>query len=299
MLKFIDYVLVIHENLLSFETEKQETYDNIVSLKEFLSDTDTILDEIWQNIENTADSLLNEIISLETNFTNETENMLLELDDLTTKIEEFTTENEELTVEIKEDIVNLGTKINDNSQEIKDELQELEDIVNTFNTNIQEIEPPLTQNLQNTERFLREVILRGLENYQEVIEQESENIANFYDDKIINFLDEETSNISQFLDNIISTISELDIENKVVVEDIETTLIDIYSNDSGKVATEYQILFNTIEEKLIETLENSQENMCDRILEIGEKLEESRKIYEDSNDNAESLIRIFEKLLGS
>lgn len=299
MLKFIDYVLVIHENLLSFETEKQETYDNIVSLKEFLSDTDTILDEIWQNIENTADSLLNEIISLETNFTNETENMLLELDDLTTKIEEFTTENEELTVEIKEDIVNLGTKINDNSQEIKYELQELEDIVNTFNTNIQEIEPPLTQNLQNTERFLREVILRGLENYQEVIEQESENIANFYDDKIINFLDEETSNISQFLDNIISTISELDIENKVVVEDIETTLIDIYSNDSGKVATEYQILFNTIEEKLIETLENSQENMCDRILEIGEKLEESRKIYEDSNDNAESLIRIFEKLLGS
>ena len=297
MLKFIDYVLVIHENLLDFETDKQETYNNIASLQEFLTQTDTVIDEIWQNIGNTADSLLNEIISLEENFTNETENMLLELDNLETKIEEFSIEYEELTVEIKEDIVNLGTKINDNSQEIKEGLEELEEIVNNFNVNVQEIEPPLTENLNNTNHFLAEVLLRGLENYQEVIEKDSENLTNFYDDKMINFLEEETSDIAQFLDIIINNIEELEAENKTVIEDIETTLIDIYGNDSGDIAQEYQLLLNNLEDKLIETLQNSQENMCDRIQYVEEKLEESLKIYENSNDNAESLIRIFEKLI--
>lgn len=297
MLKFIDYVLAIHENLLTFETEKQDTYDNIALLQEFLTETDSIIDQVWQNIGDTADSLLNEIINLEENFTNQTENMLLELDNLEAKIEEFIIENEELTVEIKEDIVSLGRKINDNSQEIEAELTELEEIVNTFNTNVQEIEPPLTQNLNKTNRFLKEIILRGLENYQQVIETESENLATFYDDKIINSVDQQISDLPQFLDRISSTISELDVENQAVIQEIENTLVDVYSNDSGEVAQEYQRLLNIIEDKLVETLQNSQDNMCDRLQEIEEKLEESLKIYEDSNNNAESLISIFERLL--
>lgn len=223
--------------------------------------------------------------------------MLTELDDLEVKIEDFVTENEELTVEIKEDIINLAEKINSNDQDIAEELEEFEEIVNLFNKNVQEIEPSLTENLTNTHRFLDEIILRAISHYQEVIDKESENFVRFYDDYLNNFIEENIAEIPSTLDNIISTITDVNEENKEIIEEATETLITLYSSDSGEISEEYQNLFNLIEEKLIECLNDYQEKIGDRTQEIEEKLEESMEIYKNSNDNAESLIRIFEKLV--
>lgn len=198
---------------------------------------------------------------------------------------------------LKKILLTSQKKINSNDQDIAEELEEFEEIVNLFNKNVQEIEPSLTENLTNTHRFLDEIILRAISHYQEVIDKESENFVRFYDDYLNNFIEENIAEIPSTLDNIISTITDVNEENKEIIEEATETLITLYSSDSGEISEEYQNLFNLIEEKLIECLNDYQEKIGDRTQEIEEKLEESMEIYKNSNDNAESLIRIFEKLV--
>lgn len=297
MLKFKDYVLAIYERLLDFETEKEETYGQIVSLQEFLAETDRVTDEIWQNLGDTADFLLNEMGSLEENFIKETENMLSDLDDLETKIEDFINENEEVTVEIKENIVDLGTKINHNYEGIKEELEELAEIVNNFEVDVSKFEPDLTDNLNHTNYFLSDVIFNNLESCQNFLEVQSENLSSLYAEDIFNFLEEEILDIREFLDDIVSGIEELNMENNKLMEEVEFSLVDLYADDGGDIAQEYEILLTRLEEVFVEGWQGNQEVLRDRLQAIEENVEKCLRMYEDSENSGEALMSILARLL--
>lgn len=297
MLKFKDYVLAIYERLLDFEREKEESYGQIVSLQEFLAETDRVTDEIWQNLGDTADFLLNEIVSLEETFIKETENILSDLDDLETKIEDFIDENEEITVEIKENLVDLGTKINHNYEGIKEELAEWAEIVNNFEVDVRKFEPDLTDNLNYTSYFLSDVILNSLEGYQNFLEVQSENLSSLYAEDIFNFLQGEILDIREFLDDIVSGIQELNMENNKLMEEVEFFLVDLYADDGGDIAQEYEILLTRLEEVLGEGWEGNQEVLCDRLQAIEENVEKCLRMYDDSENSGEALINILARLL--
>ena len=94
MTKLIDVVMNIYEDLLDFETEKTQTYNDIEELGEFLIESKSLMEENFVSLENISKSLSEEIDNISADFLLETEAMLEDLENLATKIDEFMLESE-------------------------------------------------------------------------------------------------------------------------------------------------------------------------------------------------------------
>ncbi len=294
---FSDYVIGIYENLLTFEDEKNQTYENIDELQEFLEETDSTIDEIWDNVTDGAQSLLRQMNRLEDNFTAETETMLEELDNLENKIDEFIGENEELTNQIKEDMIDVAEKMSSNREEISDDLESFEEIIDSFNDTVTEVEPSLTQNLTNMVDFFNNVMLRGLENYQEIIDDQKDELEAFYEENMRDLVANEVQDLSQELADYTSRIEELSEQSKTLISNAEEFLMSFYGGSYSDLKDKYQEVFAFIENKLIDSFNHNQELIDDRIEELEATLEELTQNYSENDDQAQSLIEIFNNLL--
>lgn len=297
MAKLIDIVSEVHEKLLGFETEKAQTYSLIDQLDQFLNSSDSALDGQWLTLKTSAESLLNQINSLETNFVDETQAMIEELETLKTKLDEFITENEEATNNLKEDMVNLVEKMRDNSEDINTELEELETIVNSFKTNVPKIEQPLTEKLQNTTDFLNNILLKELQDYREIIDKQHEELENFYQENINETFANQLQDLMTDLDDFEQDVNNLKDEAETIVDDIEETLNNFYTGNSHKLKSKYQEIFESLEDKLVKGIKDNHKKVEEHTTQLSELLEGISNHYQDTNESVESIIKIYENLV--
>ena len=297
MALFVDCVLNLYENLLSFEEEKEQTYNNIDELEDYLEETDSNIDEIWNNLTNSAESLLNQMNRLQDNFMNETEAMVEDLENLENKLDDLIAESDELTSDIKEDMIDLAEKMSTNREEISDDLESFEEIINSFNETVTEVEPPLSRNLDNMVNFFENVMLRGLENYQEIIDEQKEELKGFYEENINDFLTNELEDLLQELTDYGSTIEELSQQSQTLIDNAQESLMNFYGGNSSDLKEKYKGVFALIENKLIDSFEQNHELISDRMEELQTTLENLTQHYNNNEDQAQSLLNIFNNLL--
>ncbi len=286
---FIDIVASAYENLLSFEAEKKATNDNIEDLEELLTQSDSVMDAQWTSLMDSAQSLLRQIDRLETQFTNHTQSRLEQLENLETKIDGFIEQNEQSTIEIKQDMVDAVGKMQDSKQDINDELEELETIVTSFNEKVNEIEPQLEQNLENTGDFINNVMLRGLQNYQEVLTEEKDNLDEFYDEEVKSFISEQSEDfLSQFAE-IKPEIQNLGDRSQDIITNITEAIALLFDSSSSELQEQYQELFDSLE-SITPILEDKSEEINDQAQTLFQSLDNLNQICEHCQDDKEATI---------
>ena len=176
-------------------------------------------------------------------------------------------------------------------------LEELEEIVNKFNETVTEIKPPLESKLINTQTFIKDVMVRGLQNYQNIIEDNQENLDNFYQDNLNSLIEEKKENISTEVDEVSSDIENLTLNYQKIINVIEETLKEFYDNNSSELKEKYQELFQFIEDELIENLMSHEEKINYEGNNLRENIINLLDNYSEINQNSESLIDVFEKLI--
>ncbi|WP_017292671.1 hypothetical protein [Geminocystis herdmanii] len=297
MSTLIDIVSNVYQEFLDFETEKKDTYEKIEDLEDFLEESNQLTAENYASLTDISETFIEEIDNISENFIDEISSMLEELDSLGEHIDQFITETETLAQERKQEVIDLVDKMGDYNQQVNDSIEQLSNIVNHFNETVTEIKPPLESNLNKVTTFIKDVMIRGIKNYQNIIEDSEEKLEELLAENINNALEEETENLQNSLDDIGNNIENIENNYQENLENITEYLVNFYGDKSNYLQDKYQEIFTLIQEDSIEMLKNKEQEINEENNNLKEVIETVLVNYSDINNNAESLMEIFEKLI--
>ena len=297
MSTLIDIVSNVYQDFLDFETEKKDTYEKIDDLENFLEESNQLTAENYASLINISETFIEEIDNISANFIDEISFMLEELDSLGEHIDQFITQTEILAQERKQEVIDLVDKMGAYTQQVNDSIEQLSSIINHFNETVTEIKPPLETNLNKVTTFIKDVMINDIKNYQNIIENSEEKLEELLAENINNALEEETENLQNSFDDMGNNIENIENNYQENLENITEYLVNFYGDKSNYLQDKYQEIFTLIQEDSIEMLKNKAQEINQENSNLKKVIDTVLINYSDINNNAESLMEIFERLI--